>query len=65
MLVLSRKVNEVIMVGGNVRITILGKRGSAIRVGIEAPLEVAVRRGEIDGRAPGVSCAGSRLGSTK
>ncbi|HEV2972763.1 MAG TPA: carbon storage regulator [Pirellulales bacterium] len=47
MLVLSRKVNEQILIGDAIKITILRVRGDAIRVGIEAPREVQVRRSEL------------------
>lgn len=47
MLVLSRKVGEAIMVGDNVRVSIVSVRGEKIRVGIEAPLDVGVDREEI------------------
>jgi carbon storage regulator len=51
-LVLSRKANEFIMLGRDVRITVLGTRGSSIRIGIEAPIEVVVRRGELCPQSP-------------
>jgi carbon storage regulator CsrA len=50
MLVLSRKVNEQILIGEAIKITILRVRGDAIRIGIEAPREVQVRRSELPPR---------------
>ncbi len=47
MLVLSRKPNEQLIIGDGITITVLGVRGSAIRIGIEAPPEVAIRRAEV------------------
>src|SRR5437763_756205 len=47
MLVLSRKVNEQLVIGDGITITILGVRGASIRIGIEAPPEVQIRRSEV------------------
>ncbi len=47
MLVLSRRENESIVIDGNIKITILGIRGSQIRLGIEAPKEVPICRSEL------------------
>ncbi len=47
MLVLSRKKDEVITIGENVRITIVEVRGDKVRIGIEAPKDVAVHRQEV------------------
>ena len=52
MLVLSRKPREAILVGENVWITILEVRGSVVRLGIEAPREVPVMRGELLDESP-------------
>lgn len=48
MLVLSRKQNQQIIVNGNIIITILRVRGNTVRIGIEAPDEVGIRRAELD-----------------
>jgi carbon storage regulator len=50
MLVLSRKLNEAIVVNDNVRITVVGIKGDRIRLGIEAPRNVTVDRAEIHER---------------
>lgn len=47
MLVISRKKNEVINIGDNITITIVDVRGDNVRLGIEAPRDVAVHREEI------------------
>ena len=47
MLVLSRFKNETICVGEDVRITIIDIRGDKVRLGIEAPQEIAVHREEV------------------
>ena len=50
MLVLSRKRNEAIVVGSNIRITVLRITGDTVKLGIEAPLTVPVNREEIERR---------------
>ena len=47
MLVLTRRVNETLMVGDEVTVTVLGVKGNQVRIGINAPREVAVHREEI------------------
>ncbi|WP_370977770.1 carbon storage regulator CsrA [Agaribacterium sp. ZY112] len=47
MLVLTRKKGEVLMVGDDVVITFLETRGNQVKVGIEAPRDVAIHRKEI------------------
>lgn len=47
MLVLSRHRDESIMIGDNIKITIVEIRGDKVRLGIEAPKEVPVHRREI------------------
>lgn len=47
MLVLTRKLNESIMVGDNVKITIVDVKGDQVKLGITAPREVAVHREEV------------------
>ena len=47
MLVLSRQKDESIMIGDDVEITIVDVRGDKVRLGINAPREVAVHRKEI------------------
>jgi carbon storage regulator len=47
MLVLTRKVGEEIVIGDDIRITVLASRGDKVRIGISAPKEVVVDRQEI------------------
>lgn len=47
MLVLSRKLKQEILIGENIKITVLKVKGNSIRLGIEAPRDVHVLRGEI------------------
>lgn len=47
MLILTRRVGETIRIGDNVAVRILGVKGNQIRVGIDAPKDVAVHREEI------------------
>ena len=47
MLILTRKVNETLMVGDDVSVTVLGIKGGQIRIGINAPHDVAVHRQEV------------------
>lgn len=47
MLILSRRIGETLMVGDEVTVTILEVEGNQIRIGINAPKEIAVHREEI------------------
>jgi carbon storage regulator len=47
MLVLTRRIGEAIRVGHDVVVTIMGLKGNQVRLGIDAPKEVAVHREEI------------------
>jgi carbon storage regulator len=50
MLVLSRKTSERITIGGEVVVTVLRTDRGTVKLGIEAPPEVRVMRGELSGR---------------
>ncbi|HEY4215016.1 MAG TPA: carbon storage regulator CsrA [Steroidobacteraceae bacterium] len=47
MLILTRKPGETIMIGQDVTVSILGVKGNQVRIGINAPKNVAVHREEI------------------
>ncbi|UIK88523.1 carbon storage regulator [Arthrobacter polaris] len=48
MLVLTRKIGEKIVIGGNITVTILdGGRGEGVRIGIDAPRDVSIHRSEV------------------
>jgi len=47
MLVLSRKLNEEIVIAGDIRVRVLEFRGGRVRLGISAPPEVTVDRAEV------------------
>lgn len=53
MLVLSRKIDQEILINGNIKISILKIKGNVVRIGIEAPAEVNIKRGElVSGEGP-------------
>ena len=47
MLVLTRKAGESIVIGSEIRVTILELQGRQVRLGIEAPSEISIHRGEV------------------
>lgn len=50
MLILTRRVGETVFIGDEVQITVLGVKGEQVRVGINAPRNIAVHRAEIYAR---------------
>ena len=46
-LILTRKVGESLMIGDEVAVTVLGIKGNQVRIGVNAPREVAVHREEV------------------
>lgn len=50
MLVLTRKLEESIVIDGNIRITVLHVQGDRVRIGISAPCEVHIDRAEVHER---------------
>lgn len=50
MLVLTRRVGETVVIGSSVTVTVLGVKGSQVRIGVEAPRNVAVDREEVHER---------------
>ncbi|WP_168013867.1 carbon storage regulator CsrA [Halomonas salinarum] len=47
MLILTRRVGETLMIGDEVTVTVLGVKGNQVRIGVNAPKDVAVHREEI------------------
>jgi len=47
MLILTRRVGETLVIGDDIRLTVLGTRGNQVRIGVNAPKDVAVHREEI------------------
>ena len=47
MLILTRRVGETLVIGDEIRITVLGARGNQVRIGVNAPKNVTVHREEI------------------
>ncbi len=65
MLVLTRKIEQSIMIGDEIEVSILSVSGDKVRIGIDAPREVAVFRTEVyeaidESKAPAAADAGSR-----
>ena len=47
MLILTRKIGEVVRIGDDIEVAVLGIHGHQVRIGIKAPLNVAVDREEV------------------
>ena len=47
MLILTRRVGETLVIGDEVTVTVLGVRGNQVRLGVNAPKDIAVHREEI------------------
>lgn len=47
MLVLTRRENEILVIGDDIKLTILSVKGGQVRVGIDAPKTVSIQRSEL------------------
>jgi len=47
MLILTRRISESLIIGDNIKLTVLSVKGRQVRIGIEAPKSVNVQREEI------------------
>ena len=52
MLVLSRKAEQPVVINGEITVRVIAVRGNVVRIGIEAPQEVPIHRGELLVRLP-------------
>jgi len=50
MLVLTRRLDETIIIGSDIKITVLSIAGNQVRIGIAAPKEISVHREEVYAR---------------
>jgi carbon storage regulator len=50
MLILTRRVDETLMIGDQITVTVMGVKGNQVRLGINAPKNVAVHREEVYAR---------------
>ncbi|MBX2883109.1 MAG: carbon storage regulator CsrA [Granulosicoccus sp.] len=64
MLILTRRVGETLMIGDEVTVTVLGVKGNQVRIGVNAPKEVAVHREEIYERIKREESQGSAPGQS-
>ncbi len=51
MLVLSRKKDETIFIGDQIEVTVIEVRGNSVKLGLKAPRNVGIRRGELPATA--------------
>jgi carbon storage regulator CsrA len=69
-LVLSRKVDEEVVIGDNIRLLVVGIYGGRVRLGVTAPPGIPIRRGElgpspVNLKGPGPPPAGGSEGASR
>ena len=64
MLVLSRKVGERILIGDNISVTVVRVAQGTVRIGVEAPEELAIVREELKDQPKGAAPAGRKVART-
>ena len=47
MLILTRRLGEALMVGNEIKVTVLGAKGNQVQIGVDAPKDVVVHREEV------------------
>ena len=57
MLILTRRIGESVVIGGDVTVTLLGVKGNQARLGVDAPKDITVHREEIHERIEGEQTA--------
>lgn len=63
MLVLSRRLGETLIIGDDIKLTVLGISGKQVRLGVAAPKEVSVHREEVYERIQQEKTGGTPQGS--
>lgn len=65
MLILTRRINETVMINDNIKVTVLEVSGQQVRLGFEAPKEVTVHREEVFDRIQKEKAGVNLLDETK